>query len=101
MLITYVITLLCLSLVTVLVFAADKINAASSRAADGSYTCVFRVPEITLITLAAMGGALGALLSAIFLRRQPRMRHRGFFALSLLFSAAVQLVLIPFCLIVH
>ena len=100
MLIAYVITLLSVSLLTMPVYAVDRINAAGADGPEGR-RCVYRVPEIALLTLSAMGGALGAILAGIFFKRKANVRRGFFFFLSVLFSSVVQLVLIPLYLIVY
>ena len=100
MLTAYIITLLSVSLITTLVYAVDKINAICANGPEGR-RCVFRVPEIVLITIPAMGGVLGAILSTIFFNHKSNMSRKWFFFLTILFSAIVQLILLPLYLIVH
>lgn len=101
MLIAYIITLLSVSLITTLVYAVDKINAVSAITTDGKRTYVFRVPEVVLILIPAMGGVLGTILSTIFFNHKSNMSRKWFFFLTIIFSAIVQFIMIPIYIITH
>ena len=67
----YLIPLGVMSLIALIAFGVDK-----SRAADGRR----RIPELTLLTLAALGGSVGAVLgSVLFHHKTNALRKLHFF----------------------
>ena len=81
----YLLTLAAMSLITFCFFLADKIRS------KGSGT---RVPEIVLLTLATLGGGVGALLGKVLLRHKSNARRKWHFAIILNVSVILQVALI-------
>lgn len=79
----YLITCAAMSVIAFVFFAWDKANAADGRA--------FRVPEIVLLTLAALGGGVGALLGRLLLHHKSSSRKLHFAVI--LVSVVVQIAL--------
>jgi uncharacterized membrane protein YsdA (DUF1294 family) len=72
------------NLITFLCFASDK-----RRAKRGAR----RIPESTLLTLAALGGAPGAWLSMLVFRHKTRHARFAFGVPAILFGEAILLAL--------
>lgn len=60
---TFLLVLLAMNLVTFAVYGIDKVKAEEGK---------WRIPEATLIALAAAGGALGAFLGMQIFRHKTR-----------------------------
>ena len=82
MLLTYSIILGVVSLIAFVLFAVDKANAADGRA---------RVPELVLLTVAALGGGVGALLGKVALHHKSNARRKLHFAVVLTVAPVLQL----------
>ena len=78
----YLITCAAVSVIAFIFFAWDKANAADGRA--------FRVPEIVLLTLSALGGGVGALLGRFLLHHKSSAR-KWHFAVVIVVSAILQI----------
>lgn len=73
------------SLVTMAAFAIDKRNSASEQRG--------RIPEIVLLTLIGMGGAVGGLAGMYLLRHKTNFVTKFHFAITVWLALACQLVL--------
>ena len=87
MLTCYLITIGVASFLAFLFFAVDKINAKRGGG---------RIPEIVLLTLATLGGGVGAMLGKVLLRHKSNARRKLHFAIVLTLSAAVQIALLAY-----
>ena len=89
MILYYLIALGVLSLITFILFGVDK---AKSKGQGG------RIPEITLLSFAALGGSLGALLGRVLFRHKTNGKNKFHFAAvtfgSLLIHAVAGLLLL-------
>lgn len=74
-----------ISLITMVAFAVDKYKAASETKG--------RVPEIVLLTLIGMGGAVGGLAGMYFLRHKTNFVTKFHFAVTVWIALICQLVL--------
>lgn len=83
----YLITCGIMSLVAFVSFAVDKAAAADGRA---------RVPELTLLTLASLGGGLGAMLGKVLLRHKSNAKKKFHFFIVLTTSFVIQLAFLAF-----
>lgn len=77
----YLITCAAMSVIAFIFFAWDKANAADGRS--------FRVPEIVLLTLATLGGGVGAFLGRVLLHHKSSAR-KWHFAVVIIASAILQ-----------
>lgn len=77
----YLITCGVMSLVAFVSFALDK---AASKG-EGR-----RIPEITLLTLATLGGGVGAMLGKTLLRHKSNAKRKLHFAIILTLSFVIQ-----------
>lgn len=87
----YLITLGAVSFLAFLFFAIDKIRA--KRGGN-------RIPEIVLLTLATVGGGVGAMLGKVLLRHKSNAKRKLHFAIVLTLSAAVQVALLVYLIFV-
>lgn len=78
---TYLITCGVASVLAFVFFAVDKANAADGRA---------RIPEICLLTLAALGGGVGAILGRGLLHHKSNARRKPHFAVVITLSFLAQ-----------
>lgn len=85
----YLITCGVMSLIAFVAFAIDKAAAADDRR---------RIPEITLLTLAALGGGVGAMVGKILLRHKSNAKRKLHFAIVLTTSALLQVAFLIFLL---
>ena len=69
------------SLVAFVLFAVDKAAAADGRA---------RIPELTLLTLSALGGGVGAMLGKVLLRHKSNVKRKLHFFVVLTTSVVIQ-----------
>ncbi len=83
MIVFVAVALAVLNLATFLIFGWDKRAAAERRS---------RVPERTLLTLAALGGSLGALLARPVFRHKTRKQPFGAWLTLIVFAQGVGLV---------
>ena len=81
------ITVFVVSLIAFFLFAVDK--AAAKR--DGG-----RIPELVLLTSAALGGGVGALLGKTLLCHKSNAGRKPHFAVVLFLSAVVQIALLVY-----
>lgn len=70
----YLIPLGVMSLLALIAFGVDK-----ARAADGRR----RIPELTLLTLAALGGSVGAVLGSVLFHHKTNARRKLHFFVTL------------------
>ena len=77
----YLIVCGVLSLVSFVLFAVDKAAAADGRT---------RIPEISLLTLSALGGGVGAMLGKILLHHKSNVKRKLHFAVVLTTSVVTQ-----------
>ena len=85
----YIIFLLSLSLFSALAYGRDKILSLDERNNRR------RTPEVILITLTALGGALGSSLGMIFFGHKANMSKKWHFFIILVTSAIIQLAVLP------
>ncbi len=81
----YLVTLAVMSVITLVVFARDKIAAMQTGG---------RTPEMVLITLAALGGATGALLGSIIFHHKSNFGRKFYIQISIWLSLAIQVALL-------
>ena len=86
----YLITLGVMSLIAFFLFAMDKAAAADGRT---------RIPEITLLTFASLGGGLGAMLGKVLLRHKSNAKKKLHFAVVLTTSLLLQAALLVLLLV--
>ena len=77
----YLITCAVMSLIAFVMFAVDKAAAADGRA---------RIPELSLLTLSALGGGVGAMLGKVLLHHKSNVKKKLHFAVVLTTSVLVQ-----------
>ncbi len=82
MLLAYSVILCLMSAVAFVCFAVDKANAADGRG---------RVPEAVLLTLASLGGGVGALLGKLLLHHKSNARRKFHFTVTLVAAPVLQL----------
>ena len=80
-----------MTIVTILFYGIDKIYSLEKPTK--------RIPEIVLISLSTMGGVLGSILATIFFNHKSNMSRKWHFFFVIIVSAIVQLVIIPFLLV--
>ena len=81
----YLITCLVMSLLAFLFFAADKLLAVRKGKR--------RIPEITLLSFAVLGGGVGAFLGRLLLRHKSNVKKKLHFAIVLTASLLIQIAL--------
>lgn len=74
-----------MSLIAFLLYGIDKYKAQK----DG-----WRLPELSLLTLAALGGGLGALLGMLLFRHKINIRRKAHFVLVVPVCVALQALLL-------
>ena len=77
----YLTTCAVASILAFVLFAVDKAASADGRA---------RIPELALLTVAALGGGVGALLGQILLRHKSNAKRKLHFFIVLTTSVVVQ-----------
>ena len=77
----YLIACGVMSLIAFVAFAVDKAAASDGRA---------RIPELSLLTLSALGGGVGAMLGKILLRHKSNAKRKFHFFVVLTTSVVVQ-----------
>lgn len=82
----YLIVIAVMSLITLITFAVDK--KQSGNESNG------RIPEIVLLSLASMGGSVGALIGMYVLRHKTNFTTKFHFAITAWLSLAVQAALL-------
>ncbi len=87
----YLIVLGIASLLAFVLFAVDKAGAADGRG---------RVPEIVLLTIAALGGGVGALLGKILLHHKSNKGRKPHFAVVLPAAALLQIAFLVYLFLV-
>ena len=80
----YLITCAVMSMVAFIFFAVDKAAAADGRR---------RIPELTRLTLASLGGGVGAMLGRTLLHHKSNVNRKLHFAVVLITSALLQVAL--------
>ncbi|MBO5754428.1 MAG: DUF1294 domain-containing protein [Clostridia bacterium] len=81
----YVVPLCVMSLLALIFFGIDK-----SRAADGRK----RIPELVLLTMAALGGSVGAVLGSILFHHKVNVGRKLHFFITLYVSLALHFALL-------
>ena len=79
-----------MSLIAFVFFAMDKAAAADGRK---------RIPELTLLTLSALGGGVGAMLGKVLLRHKSNAKRKLHFAIVLTTSVALQVAFLLYLLV--
>lgn len=87
----YLITCAVMSVLAFVFFAVDKVRATEAGAR--------RTPEIVLLTLAALGGALGALLGRVLLHHKSSARKWHFAAVTVV-SLVLQIAFVGYLLFI-
>ena len=90
MLLIYSIILIVMSALAFVCFAVDKANAADGRE---------RVPEAVLLTLATLGGGVGALLGKVLLHHKSNARRKPHFAVTLVAAVVLQLACLVYLVV--
>ncbi len=85
----YIIPLAVMSFLALLAFGMDKARAADGRA---------RVSELTLLTLAALGGATGAVLGSILFHHKTNFRRKPHFFFTLYGALLLHMALLALLL---
>ena len=88
----YLFVLGAASLIAFVLFAVDKAAAADGRR---------RIPELTLLTLASLGGAVGAMLGKVLLRHKSNAKKKFHFFIVLTTSFVIQLAFLAFLFFSH
>ena len=78
----YLQVILIVSLITLIFYGIDKARAADSKT---------RIPEITLLTLAAVGGALGAFLGRLLFNHKRNTNTKAHFSAVIYVSLILQI----------
>ena len=78
-----------MSLVTLVLYAADKMMAVKGDA---------RIPETVLLLTAAMGGGAGALIGTLVLRHKSNMSRKWYFGCVIFASLLIQIAMLLLCL---
>ncbi|MBE6656579.1 MAG: DUF1294 domain-containing protein [Ruminococcaceae bacterium] len=86
----YLIACGVMSLIAFVSFAMDKAAAADGRA---------RIPELTLLTLSALGGGVGAMLGKVLLKHKSNVKRKLHFAVVLTTSVLVQVSFLIYLLV--
>ena len=84
----YLIFTACISVITIIAFASDKIAAKSEKKK--------RIPESVLLTLVSLGGAPGGLIGMYVFRHKTSFEDKFQFAIGAWFSFALQAALAIF-----
>ena len=77
----YLIACGVMSFIAFVAFAIDKAAAADGRA---------RIPELSLLTLSALGGGVGAMLGKVLLHHKSNVKKKLHFAVVLTTSVVLQ-----------
>ncbi|MBE6588217.1 MAG: DUF1294 domain-containing protein [Ruminococcaceae bacterium] len=93
MLTVYLIICGVMSLVTLIIFAIDKIKSKSEDAT--------RIPEIVLLSFISLGGAFGGFFGMYLFRHKTRFSEKFHFGIGLWFSLILQLALAAFIALVE
>ena len=86
----YLKVVLIISFITLIFFGIDKARAADSKT---------RIPEITLLTLTAIGGALGAFLGRILFNHKRNVVSKAHFSVVIYVSLVLQVGFYIFCIV--
>ena len=89
---SYLITCGIMSLFAFILFAVDKAAAADGRK---------RIPELTLLTLASLGGGVGAMLGKVLLRHKSNVKRKFHFFIVLTTSLVVQMGFLAYLIFCH
>ena len=81
MLQTYIIVVAVMSVITLVTYGRDKLAATQGWS---------RTPEIVLMTLAALGGAVGALLGSLIFRHKSNFIRKWYIQISIWVGIAIQ-----------
>lgn len=87
----YIKFVLVMSLITLVIYGIDKARAADSKT---------RIPEITLLTMSALGGALGAFLGRLFFNHKRNAASKAHFSVVIYVSLILQLGFYVFLILV-
>ncbi len=93
MLVTYIILCLIVSIITVILFGADKLSSKKERRK--------RIPESVLLSFVALGGALGGLCGMYVFRHKTVFKAKFQFAIGLWISLILQVALAVFIALVQ
>lgn len=86
----YLIPLGVMSLLALLAFGVDKAKAADGRK---------RIPELTLLSLAALGGSVGAVLGSVLFHHKTNARRKPHFFVTLYGSLVLHVALLVLLLL--
>lgn len=87
----YLKVVLIVSLITLIFFGIDKARAADSKT---------RIPEITLLMLTALGGALGAFVGRLIFNHKRNTNTKAHFSAVIYVSLAVQVGFYIYCVMI-
>ena len=88
----YIVVLAVMSVIALVVFGRDKVAATQGWS---------RTPEMTLITLSALGGAVGALLGTIIFRHKSNFGRKFYIHIAIWLSLAIQAAVLVYGLLVE
>lgn len=81
MLQAYIITIAVMSVITMVIYGKDKLAATQGWS---------RTPEIVLITLSAIGGAVGGLLGSVIFHHKSNFFRKWYIQVSIWVGLAIQ-----------
>ena len=93
MLVTYIIICLIISIITLILFGADKLSSKKTKRK--------RVPEAVLLSFVALGGAIGGLFGMYVFRHKTVFKTKFQFAIGLWISLILQVALAVFIALVQ
>ena len=93
MIVAYIIICLVLSIITVILFGADKLSSRKTKRK--------RIPESVLLSFAAFGGALGGIFGMYVFRHKTVFKTKFQFAIGVWISLILQIALAIFIALVQ
>lgn len=93
MLISYIILCLVVSIITIILFGADKLSSKNTKKK--------RIPESVLLSFVALGGAIGGLCGMYVFRHKTVFKTKFQFAIGVWISLILQVALAIFIALVQ